>query len=258
MGKIKAQKKTKEETVSNHLLPGYDFVMVAGQHSVCSIVRSNDPVAIDGPVLGGFHTLCADVRDIPGHPLSGFLAGDILPASLWNNQHRAACGNNNGMVYDAVNDVWCDIYLAMDEQGKLLQLSYEDYVAWGTFRGKRLLTDEEFTAAAAGSNEMTNIKDSRRPDISGGHSDTLGRRMISDIGCEDCCGALYQWLSTPWPGDISYLLFAGGYWGNAAIAGSRSRYASNYRWFADTAVGARFVSEPLIKRGARRRKNDNA
>ena len=28
----------------------------------------------------------------------------------------------------------------------------------------------------------------------GGHVDTAGRRMISFIGCEECCGYLTQWL----------------------------------------------------------------
>jgi len=45
------------------------------------------------------------------------------------------------------------------------------------------------------SNEETNITGSTDPVTTGGHSDTGARRMISNIGCEDCAGALNQWLS---------------------------------------------------------------
>jgi hypothetical protein len=59
---------------------------------------------------------------------------------------------------------------------------------------KQLLDDSEFQVIAAGSNEETNISGSADPVTTGGHSDTASRRMISNIGCEDCCGALWQWL----------------------------------------------------------------
>lgn len=251
MAKIKAPKKTKEETVSKHLLPGYDYVMVAGQHSGCSIVRSTDPT-IDGQVLGGFHTLCADVGEIPGHPLSGMLAGEILPLSLWNQRHKAACGNNDAMVYDAVHDVWCDIYLCRDNDSLMTNNTFAGFVSLAKSRKKRLPTDEEFYSFASGSNEMTNILGSNKPPGSGGHVDQLARRMISNIGCEDCCGVIWQWLRDTWKVDDTYGLFAGGYWANAADCGSRCRSASNFRWSAYTKFGARFVAEPLIKRGAKR------
>jgi hypothetical protein len=60
--------------------------------------------------------------------------------------------------------------------------------------GKRLLSYMEFQLAAAGSNEETNIVGSADPVTTGGHSDTAGRRMISNIGCEEMCGAVWQWL----------------------------------------------------------------
>jgi len=59
-----------------------------------------------------------------------------------------------------------------------------------------MLEDDEFQAIAAGSNEETNIAGSADPVTTGGHLDTAGRRMISNIGCEDCCGVLWQWLRT--------------------------------------------------------------
>lgn len=48
--------------------------------------------------IGGFHTLCVDAGEIDGHPLSGFSAGDILPASVWCLNHRPYC-EPAGMVY---------------------------------------------------------------------------------------------------------------------------------------------------------------
>lgn len=41
--------------------------------------------------IGGFHTLCTDVGTIASHPLSGFTAGAILPASFWDLSHRPTC-----------------------------------------------------------------------------------------------------------------------------------------------------------------------
>ena len=99
-------------------------------------------------------------------------------------------------------------------------------------------------------------------------------RIISNIGCEDCVGVLYQWLQDQsyrsdgadeaahqawaWQdltgskgslykqgtyGDIK--LLAGGVWDDAPHAGSRCRFASRYRWYTHTYIGARFASEPL-------------
>jgi hypothetical protein len=58
---------------------------------------------------------------------------------------------------------------------------------------KRLSTDHEFQHFALGSNEETIIYEEEYPEYTGGHIDTDERRMISNIGCEDCVGALYQW-----------------------------------------------------------------
>jgi hypothetical protein len=58
-----------------------------------------------------------------------------------------------------------------------------------------MLRDPEFQAIAAGSNEETKISTGAAPSTTGGHTDTAGRRMISSIGCEDCCGVFYQWLA---------------------------------------------------------------
>jgi hypothetical protein len=135
--------------------------------------------------------------------------------------------------------------------------------------GKRLLGDDEFQAIAAGSNEETNITGSADPVTTGGHVDTSSRRMVSNIGVEDCAGALWQWLRTAsvrlddgtagiWidltgakgsfytfgtNGYANTQLLAGGRWDSGAYCGSRCRGAHIYRWSADAAIGARGCAE---------------
>ena len=243
MKKKATAEKTANVPAAVGFLPGRDYVMLGKSKGKQEIALATD--CDDGAlILGGFHTLCADVGDIDGHPLRGYLAGDPLPMSLWNLQHRADCGKNDSMVYDSAKKIWVDIYLGCDDDGKILNKSFNDFASLAESRKKRLPTDEEFSSFASGSNEMTNIFGSNKPAGSGGHVDQLARRMISNIGCEDCCGIVWQWLSDPWEVDADQRLLAGGYWDLAAFCGSRYRSAYDSRWHAVTAVGARFVSEP--------------
>lgn len=227
--------------------------------------------------IGGFHTLCVAVGAIGGHTLTNYAVKDILPASIWDLKHRAKSLVNVGLVYDAGIEKWVDIYLASGTGTGTTSVNggtisdtrdWNDFVDDGYAVGKRLLTDAEFQRVAAGSNEETNITGSADPGTTGGHVDTAGRRMISNIGCEDMCGALLQWLQDQssmhsadgagWydlPGSKGQLyrpastndvrLIAGGHWSVAASAGSRCRVASYYRWNTVTEIGARFVAEPL-------------
>ena len=74
----------------------------------------------DVKLIGGFHTLCANVGSgltyaegadlTKPHPLSGYVANDILPQSVWCVNHRPYC-EPEGMVYIPTLDFWCDIYL---------------------------------------------------------------------------------------------------------------------------------------------------
>jgi hypothetical protein len=155
------------------------------------------------------------------------------------------------MVYDAALDLWVDIYLLSSPDRQIRHESFDGYVISGTKIGKRLPTHDEFSSLAKGSNDLTNINESKYDPITGGHTDTLSRRMISDIGCEDCAGLVWQWLSSLDPANLDYRLIAGGDWGLAANAGSRCRYAGCYRWLTGTPLGARFVSEPLHPRKRR-------
>ena len=60
--------------------------------------------------IGGFHTLCANVGTISGHTLTGYLANDILPASIWDLKHRPL-SEPAGMVFSEAANIWVDIYL---------------------------------------------------------------------------------------------------------------------------------------------------
>ena len=227
--------------------------------------------------IGGFHTLCVNVGTIAGHDLTGALANDILPNSVWDLKHRPV-SSPEGMVFSEAADIWVDIYLASGTGASTASVNggtISDTRDWNDFVDdfgavkKQLLDDAEFQLIAAGSNEETNITGSDDPVTTGGHSDTAGRRMISNIGCEDCAGAMWQWLRDQsamyddavvagWydlPGSGGQLyrpvdtndvkLVAGGRWADAAVCGSRCRNANVCRWYTDASVGGRGRSRKL-------------
>ncbi len=163
-------------------------------------------------MVGGFHCECVAVGTISGHALTGYLAGDIIPRSVWDLSHRSS-GLQAGMVwagktdYDTVNlaPIWVMIYLASGTGASTLSANgatISDTRDWLSFAddfaaiGCRMMEDDEFQAIAAGSNEETNIAGSADPVTTGGHLDTASRRTVSNIGCEDCCGVVWQWLRT--------------------------------------------------------------
>ena len=170
----------------------------------CNDSAGNPYTANNTRKVAGLHTLCLDAFGVSAsHALYEYETYDILPASIWDLKHRVANGTNVGMVYDEAINKWVDIYLASSTgatcasvYGATIQdtRNWLDFVDDGHAVKKRLLHDEEFQSAMAGSNEETNIFASADPVTTGGHMDTAARRMISDIGCEDGAGAMYQWL----------------------------------------------------------------
>ncbi len=143
-----------------------------------------------------------DILTVP-HTLAGFSAGDILPESVWCLTWKPDTLFDDAMVYDVSTGIAVDIYL---QSGKSRN-TRSKYNATHTTNqpqvchiddmmqvGKQLLSDDEFSSIALGSNECTNITGSSDKSVVGGHIDTGGRRMTSAIGCEECCGYLWQWL----------------------------------------------------------------
>jgi hypothetical protein len=152
--------------------------------------------------IGGFHTLCVSVGTISGHTLTGYVANDILPASVWDLKHRPV-SEPAGMVYVDAIDKWVDIYLPSGTGASTLSVyggtisdtrNWMNFVDDGAAVLKRLMRDAEFQIVMAQSNEGTNIASGADPVTTGGHSDTAARRMISKYGIEDGCGAMWQWL----------------------------------------------------------------
>ena len=209
--------------------------------------------------IGGFHCLCADVGTIDGHTLSGYVTGDILPASIWDLLHRPK-GDSEGLAYDEVSECWLSIYQLSWDGTKLVSV-YNGVIADGASTKKwhgeafieqlmnqkmRLPRRQEFQMAAKGSNEGTVIKNAADPNTTGGHVDSNNRRMISNIGLEDCCGCSWQWAMD--------LGFAGGLGWNDSVYNSNvdsQRYGQSYGtlyrlllgacWHDGSACGSRSV-----------------
>ena len=254
-----------------------------------------DYTAENSRKIGGFHTLCASVGTLKNvdpliksstsvaHKLSGYVTGDILPASRWDLWHRPKV-SPEGYVYCGGNgcDVWVSIYLLSWDGSKLVS-KYNAVTADGGSSkvwhgelfsdamqaiGGRLPYRREFARFAFGSNEATNIYGSADKTYTGGHTDTSSRRMISDIGCEDCCGYLWQWSeelgfcgASGWSAStysssvdpISrgnsygglYRLGLGGDWDDGSSCGSRSARCDGVSSFVYADLGGRGASEPL-------------
>lgn len=231
--------------------------------------------------IGGFHCLCKDVGTISGHTLSGYMAGEIIPNSLWDLRHRPKC-DPSGMVYIDKVDVWMDIYLNSWNGSKLVSVNNGVTADGGSTKvyhgelfvedlaniNKRLPLREEFQIAAKGSNENTNISGRKDWNTTGGHVDTAGRRMISNYGLEDACGYLWQWASdigvngsSGWTDSVYggsdtqkygrsygnlYRALLGGYWGDGAGCGSRSVNVSSVSALVSSSAGGRGACEPKI------------
>ena len=202
------------------------------------------------------------------HPLQGFNTMDIIPESVWCLNFHPSCKNWDGMVYCNAGDFAVDIYL-QSGTGQNTRSEYGDvYVSrrqWLNHQndmqivGKSLLTVSEFMQAAMGSNERTAITGARDWSTAGGHVDTANRRMISFIGCEECCGYIWQWTRNDgalierntWSvddgrglmgqsNDIITSMFFGGIWTSGFYSGSRCVCCGSPSW-SDvlTGLGAR-------------------
>lgn len=232
--------------------------------------------------IGGFHCLCKDVGIIEGHTLSGYVTGDILPATRWDLLHRPK-GDSEGLAYDEVSECWLSIYHLSWDGTKLVSV-YNGVIADGASTKKwhgeafieqlmnqkmRLPWRHEFQMAAKGSNEGTSIKNAADPNTTGGHVDSNNRRMISNIGLEDCCGCSWQWAmdlgfagGSGWNDSVYnsnvdsqrygqsygtlYRLLLGARWDDGSNCGSRSVDCSNRSSDVKSRCSARGASEPRV------------
>ena len=195
------------------------------------------------------------------------------------------------MVYDVSTGIAVDIYL-QSGTGRNTRSKYNATHTVSRLQvchiddmlqvGKQLLSDDEFSSIALGSNECTNISGSSDKSVVGGHVDTAGRRMTSAIGCEECCGYLWQWLrnvsalgtGSAWTNidnanghnigssaatwysvdgqnkfgqmyQVVTSLLAGGAWCHGASCGSRSRCADNVRSICGWIISSRGSSRVI-------------
>ena len=235
--------------------------------------------------IGGFHCLCKDVGVIEGHTLSGYVTGDILPATRWDLLHRPK-GEPEGFAYEELTDCWIAIYLPSWDGTKLVSV-YNGVIADGAStkkwhgeafyeqfakQGMRLVWRHEFQMGAKGSNEQTSIQGSSDPNTTGGHVDTAGRRMISNIGLEDCCGVLWQfamdlgfaggsgWTNSVYNSSVDdrsygqtygtlYRLRLGAGWFYGGFSGSRSADCNDSSAIVNVLNSARGASEPKTVKG---------
>jgi len=215
--------------------------------------------------IGGFHTLCLAVPDNAANAdsaLRGYNTADILPSTFWDLGHRCGGFFQEGTLYDPRMQVWSFIYMQSGSGANTRSIFggtvtksqvFAQHVEDLMLVGFQPLQDEEFSSLAEGSNQRTAIQGAADPITTGGRVDTAGRRMTSDLGAEDCCGAYWQWLAgwsfgnTAGPvadgtkGGVwnTNALLAGGSWSSGTSCGSRARHANHSRLSVTTNGGCR-------------------
>jgi len=128
--------------------------------------------------VGGFHCLCLSVGTISGHLLTGYLTGDVLPASVWDLKFRPAA-TIPGLVYDSQINKWVMIYLQSGTStttasvfGATItdtRMQY-DHVDDCAAVGCKLPDNSEFQSLSRMSNQKSNIATSADPVTTGGHT----------------------------------------------------------------------------------------
>lgn len=224
----------KDYTVASNRA-GKDFYIYAIEtenlNTIKFLISANSTVPVgytadNSRKIGGFHCLCLSVGNISGHPASGYVTGDIIPNSVWDLKFRATTDTNDGLAYVKELNKWVAIYLpswdgsklvsvyrgAIVDGGSSFPLDGEQFAEYIGEAGGELPSRDEFKVFAFGSNQLTNINGSADPGTTGGHTDTAGRRMISNYFIEDCCGVLWQWskdcyeaMTTSWNPDDNWM-----------------------------------------------------
>jgi hypothetical protein len=218
------------------------------------------------------------------HPAYGFLAGDIMPPTIWDLDDMPDCSPEGMAKLSLAPGWWCDIY-KQSGTGSATRGAWNATCTrsrtWGDTVDdfgavlKGLLTDSLWQLAMTGCPEGVNVAGSVDPVTAGLYLMTSGRPNISNDFCIGGPGEGYEWLDTQsakslavsalatepafaWTslqskGSIytqgaDIKLVAGLAWANAAACGSRGRYAPIARWNAITALGARGCARSRKKR----------
>ena len=133
------------------------------------------------------------------HALAGFNTMDILPESVWCLNFHPDCKSWDGMVYCEEKHIAVDIYHNTGN-GYQTESSYGSVPSvnryWLNYNNdaqcvkKRLPSVDEWLSFAIGSNNKSVT--STKVLISGGHVDSTGRRLVSNIGVEGCEGFVFS------------------------------------------------------------------
>ena len=247
---------------------GKDFYVYA--LSIGGIILSNNATfpagysALTSRKIGGFHTLCVSVGTIAGHTLTGYVLGDILPTTVWDRFNRSSARQEG--TFHSASGMWVDIYLPSVSGTTLVSVkggtiadgtstpAFHTYKfeQWFGRQGMKSISQSEFVTASMGANQSTNIVGSVDAVTTTGHSDTAGRRMISNEGMEDGCGVMWQW-TRDMGGLYTAAAWANAYDGNDTAIGGQ-HYDAPYRgvlggdWVDGVSCGSRssaWLKSPL-------------
>lgn len=227
--------------------------------------------------IGGFHSLCVNAGNITwhaNHPLSGFVAGDILPQSVWTLYHRPYASPNNCIYIPCGIPFWRTIY---DHAGTLATTSFEyggtvtrNRTFYGHMQdmmhaGYILPTYEQAAISGYGCEPLKAImgKSEAASTQAGGHVNESNHRILSIYGAEDCCGVTWK-ISTigateggAWSTDSSVgvhqysgvsVLMLGGAWGDSGHAGPFATTGASSALTAYPATASFGVSYPLPRK----------
>lgn len=233
---------------------------------------------LDTRRIAGWHTECADVGTVTwdsNHPLSGWLAGDILPQSVWTLYHRPYAPPAAGVVYvECGRPFWRTIY---DHSGTLETTNFEyggtitrNRTFYGHFKdmaavGFSLPTYEQAALSGIGCEELKAVMGKAESSITtaGGHINESSHRIVSRVGAEDCVGCTWKPTTiaaiggSGWNTDASVgvhqygnvqLLLVGGDWGNSGHAGPLATAGNCSALDVPAAVASFGVSYPLPRK----------
>lgn len=232
---------------------------------------------LDTRRIGGFSTLCRDAGTISwhaNHPLSGFVAGDIIPQSVWTLYHRPYASPNNCIYIPAGIPFWRTIY---DHSGTLSTTSFEyggTVTRTRTFYGHMqdmmhagyiLPTYEQAAISGYGCEPLKAVSGKAETSITtaGGHVNESNNRIISIYGAEDCVGCTWKLTTigaiggSNWSTDASVgvhqygsvnVLRVGGGWGNSGLAGPFATSGYDSALFAISDCASFGVSYPLPRK----------
>jgi len=253
--------------VGNAFTVGSDYnIYISGDGVI--LLSLNDATPANSRKIGGFHF--GVNRRSTTAPSDIFIG--IVPRSIWTILHRPKC-DPAGMVYLS-GGVWVDIYISSDNgadgfaskhnESPMIEITWYASSSRLLAVGKRMLTYHEWVQAAAGSPPGTGSGNQNAWTASTDRAPTgFVANAVSSIGCRDCVGNVWEWLSdivasgigtpawhTPsygadqgqfWinnPSDFRALLAGGSYF-NGALVGSRSACVIYSPWEDHISFGVR-------------------